>query len=100
MTGQETRMSVRSGRELRTADGDVTTLVGDIRTIGRQLRNPETLSHPNVKSAIAELDRQLADVLDHSRGRHRLTIGGSDRAAAAEGMHDASDAMQSDTPLI
>ncbi len=90
MTGQETRMSARSGCGLRTADGDVTTLVCDIRTIGRQLRNPETLSHPYVKSAIAELESQLADVLDHSRGRHRLTIGDSDRAATAEGMHDAS----------
>ena len=89
MTGQEAHMSARSGCRSRTADGDVTRLVWDIRTIGRQLRNQETLSHPYVKSALAELDSQLADVFDHSRGRHRLSIGDSDRAGAAEGIHDA-----------
>lgn len=58
----------------RDGDGqDVAALVSDINRFGRQMQSRQALlSNPHVKSALTQLDRQLAGALGQSHGRHRV----------------------------
>ena len=51
---------------------DYVSLAGDIRRLGNRLRRPDTLRHPQVSAALAQLDRQLAGALGPGSGKHRL----------------------------
>jgi hypothetical protein len=53
-------------------DQDLVALVWDIRRIGSKLQSAQAVNHPRVRSALSQLDEQLAGVLGESRGRHRL----------------------------
>ena len=64
-------------------DQDLGVLISDIRRIGHRLQCLQALNHPRVRTALNQLDEQLASSLGQGRGRHRLAASGS--AASIDG---------------
>ncbi len=88
MTSQRSYMPVGSQTQLRRevlsrGDHEVEALVCDIRRIGQVLESPQTVNHPYVKSAVTQLDKQLAEALGECQGRHRARTGDGTAAVKA-----------------
>jgi hypothetical protein len=73
-------------------------LAAEIRRLRQQL-SPEALSDSRIRAELAELDRQVASALDHSRGRHRLPAGAVAPAVAPGPVRDADGFNLKPDPL-
>src|ERR1700683_433838 len=54
------------------AEREIMALAGDIRQIGRRLRNSRAFDHPTVRAALGQFDNELAVAFGQSHGRHRI----------------------------
>lgn len=84
MNREDQRNSQPEGRER-----DVTSLVRDIRKLGRHLVSPGALNDPHVKTALLQLDRLMAVALGTSHGRHRVQGAGAEILSRPEPLRDA-----------
>lgn len=84
MNREDQHRSQPEGRER-----DVTSLVRDIRRLGRRLVSPAALNDPQVKSALLQLDRLVATALGTSHGRHRVQGAGAEVLTRPEPVRDA-----------
>jgi hypothetical protein len=82
----------------REAERGRVELAAEIRRLRQQL-SPDALSDPRIRAELAELDRQVASALDHSRGRHRLPAGAAAPSVALGPVRDADGYNLKPDPL-
>lgn len=84
MNREDQRKSQPEGRE-----SDVTSLIRDIRRLGRRLVSPGALNDPHVTTALLQLDRLMAIALGTSHGKHRMQGAGAEILSRPEPVRDA-----------
>jgi hypothetical protein len=67
--------NVNEQGSLLATEQEVTVLEKELRRVGSRLQSSQTLNHPRIRTALTLFDKQVANALGQSRGRHRMSVG-------------------------